>query len=118
MNSKEQMRIDLETQIRQLTQKLADDRRTYERKIDVQIITIQTHEKRILFLEQEVLSLQAHLKKKEDVEDQLDEALKREQDNQAARDYLQKELEQSTDYILDLEERVYKANKTSLELLR
>ena len=31
---------------------------------------------------------------------------------------LQKELETASDYILELEEKVYKANKTSLELLR
>ena len=29
-----------------------------------------------------------------------------------------KELENATDYILELEEKVYKANKTSLELLK
>ena len=56
--------------------------------------------------------------KKKDVEDQLQEALNREKDNQAARDTLQKELENATDYILELEEKVYKANKTSLELLK
>jgi hypothetical protein len=31
---------------------------------------------------------------------------------------LQNELENATDYILELEEKVYKANKTSLELLK
>jgi septal ring factor EnvC (AmiA/AmiB activator) len=31
---------------------------------------------------------------------------------------LQKELENATDYVLELEEKVYKANKTSLELLK
>ena len=44
--------------------------------------------------------------------------MQREQDNQAARDNLQKELDHATDYILELEEKVYKANKTSLELLK
>lgn len=52
------------------------------------------------------------------MEDQLHEALEREKDNHAARDTLQKELENATDYILELEEKVYKANKTSLELLK
>jgi hypothetical protein len=32
--------------------------------------------------------------------------------------HLQKELETASDYIFALEEKVYKANKTSLELLR
>ena len=34
------------------------------------------------------------------------------------RDKLQAELETASDYILELEEKVYKANKTSLDLLR
>jgi hypothetical protein len=36
----------------------------------------------------------------------------------AQKDQLLKELETASDYILELEEKVYKANKTSLELLR
>ena len=48
----------------------------------------------------------------------MDEALARESEGQAARAKLQSELENSTDYILELEEKVYKANKTSLELLK
>jgi len=35
-----------------------------------------------------------------------------------AKEQLQKELETASDYILALEDKVYKANKTSLELLR
>jgi len=64
------------------------------------------------------MSLEEILSKKTDVEIQLEECLRREQDNQAARDNLQKELEDASDYILELEEKVYKANKTSLELLK
>jgi len=36
----------------------------------------------------------------------------------AQKENLQRELESATDYILELEEKVYKANKTSLELLK
>jgi len=64
------------------------------------------------------MSLEEMLAKKTDVEQQLDEALRRERDNQAARDALQQEVESASDYILELEEKVYKANKTSLELLK
>jgi chromosome segregation ATPase len=64
------------------------------------------------------MSLEEMLAKKIDVEQQLDEALRRERDNQAARDSLQQEIESASDYILELEEKVYKANKTSLELLK
>ena len=46
------------------------------------------------------MSLEEILSKKTDVERQLEECLRREQDNQAARDNLQKELEDASDYIL------------------
>ena len=64
------------------------------------------------------MSLEEMLAKKTDVEQQLDEALRRERDNQVARDSLQQEIDSASDYILELEEKVYKANKTSLELLK
>ena len=94
------MRVKFETQINSLT------------------ITIETLEKQVLVLKSNVIALEEDLQKKKDVEAQLDEALKREQLNQDARENLQKELENATDYILELEEKVYKANKTSLELLK
>ena len=65
-----------------------------------------------------IISLEQIIEKKSDVERQLDEAEARENDNRAARETLRKELEESTDYVFDLEEKVYKANKTSLELLK
>ena len=58
------------------------------------------------------MSLEEILSKKTDVERQLEECLRREQDNQAARDNLQKELEDASDYILELEE---KGERTSLK---
>jgi len=63
-------------------------------------------------------ALEEDLYKKKDVEQQLKECLHREKENQTGRDKLQDELQNATDYILELEEKVYKANKTSLELLR
>ena len=62
--------------------------------------------------------LEEMLSKKDDVESQLDAGLKREYEGRQGRDQLQKELESATDYILELEEKVYKANRTSLELLK
>lgn len=93
-------------------------RSSYELRINKLTITIETHEKTILMRDSKILSLEELLRKKEDVEKQLDDALKREQDNQKGRDALRVELENGTDYILELEEKVYKANKTSLELLK
>lgn len=48
----------------------------------------------------------------------MEEAVAREKEGNEARDKLKKEMEACTDYALDLEEKVYKANKTSLELLK
>ena len=62
--------------------------------------------------------LEGMLAKKADVENQLDRALKREFASQQSRDALQSELDTAADYLLELEEKVYKANKTSLELLK
>ena len=53
-----------------------------------------------------------------DIEAQLREQLQAKNDDLAAREELQKALDNATDYILELEEKVYKANKTSLELLK
>jgi chromosome segregation ATPase len=62
--------------------------------------------------------LRETLKKKEDVEDQIRMAREHIAEQDAQKQQLQKELETASDYILELEEKVYKANKTSLELLR
>lgn len=80
--------------------------------------TQDQNEKTILGLKTKILSLEEELARKEDVEAQLAEALQREKDNQRAREQLKQELDNGTEYILELEEKVYKANKTSLELLR
>tara|TARA_B110000305_G_C19167968_1_gene505810 strand:+ start:429 stop:596 length:168 start_codon:yes stop_codon:yes gene_type:complete len=53
-----------------------------------------------------------------DVKEQLSETTKRLEENQQSRGSLQKDHENATDYILELEEKVYKANKTSLDLLK
>lgn len=64
------------------------------------------------------LELTAQLERKKDVESQLEEARQREKDNLAAREHLQSEVENGTEYLLELEEKVYRANKTALELLK
>lgn len=90
----------------------------YETEINKLIITVRELETSVLNKNGKIMSLEELLAKKTDVERQLDESRRREQDNHAARDSLQKELEDASDYILELEEKVYKANKTSLELLK
>jgi uncharacterized coiled-coil DUF342 family protein len=72
----------------------------------------------ILQLESKVLQQEQDLKVNEDIADQLAKCQQQLQESMDARDQLQKEVETASDYILALEEKVYKANKTSLELLK
>jgi hypothetical protein len=97
---------------------MEDMRAQMQAEIDSLKLIIIEKDKIILQHETTIITLKETIVKKEDIEDQLAEALEREKDNQAAREALQKELENATDYILELEEKVYKANKTSLELLK
>ena len=73
---------------------------------------------KVLNLESVVLTKTEIIYKKQDVEAQLDQARNHIVQLTEQKGLLQSELEQGTDYILELEEKVYKANKTSLELLK
>lgn len=64
------------------------------------------------------LVLQEELERLKDIEAQLREEQQKNHDLQKAREKLLQEYEACTDYILELEEKVYRANKTSLELLK
>ena len=72
----------------------------------------------VLSLESTVLSQRELLTKKEDVEEQLETAQNENSQLINQKEKVQNELESATEYILELEEKVYKANKTSLELLK
>ena len=48
----------------------------------------------------------------------MEDASVKEKDNVEAREKLKQDLDNGTEFILELEEKVYKANKTSLDLLR
>lgn len=69
-------------------------------------------------LESVLISKNEIIRKKEDVEAQLETARKHITELTGQKANLQAETEGGTDYILELEEKVYKANKTSLELLK
>ena len=114
----ESLREQKDKTIADLSNQMDEQRAAYESNIDKLTITIETQEKKILVLKSNMTALEEDLYKKKDVEQQLKECLHREKENQTGRDKLQDELQNATDYILELEEKVYKANKTSLELLR
>ena len=117
-NQMEEMRKVKDEEIRQLKATMETMRSTMQTEIDILRIRVTERDGKILSLESEIITLKETITKKEDIEEQLEEALNRERDSAEARENLQKELENATDYILELEEKVYKANKTSLELLK
>ena len=84
----------------------------------MQNIQIQELTKTVLAHESTIISLTEVIEKKKDVELQLATAQDANAKLFAQKEALQRELETATDYILELEEKVYKANKTSLELLK
>lgn len=102
----------------QLQAQVEEQRDAFERKINELELTIKKKESQILSLNSTVLELREVIARKEDVEDQLAMARGEIARLDAQKMQLQKELETASDYILDLEDKVYKANKTSLELLR
>ena len=71
-----------------------------------------------LELNSTILELKETIRQKEDVEDQIEMARKQVQNVDEQKLKMQQELETASDYILELEEKVFKANKTSLELLK
>jgi len=114
----EKMRNHKDKELKDLAHNMESMRAKMQIEIDSLKLIIITKEGIILKLETTIIELRVTIVKFVDIETQLSEALAREVDNHAARESLQKELENATDYILELEEKVYKANKTSLELLK
>ena len=84
----------------ELRSKMEQQRITYETRIDELTITIEKKVQIILSKDSEILSLEQVLEKKKDVESQLQETVDRCTTGEKARENLQQELEQGTDYIL------------------
>ena len=108
---KNKMQIDLEDRLRKLNLK-------YEEDIHCRDITIKTHEETILQLNSIILEQKQVIRVNDDIADQLKSSVSQLGNMTAQKDKLQHEIETASDYIFALEEKVYKANKTSLELLK
>ena len=93
-------------------------RKDYESKVDDMDQKIKMQSQNILELNSTILENKEILRQKADVEDQIKMSRDHIAQIDAQKLQLQKELETASDYILELEEKVYKANKTSLELLK
>ena len=83
------------------------------------IVTLSLgHTSKILELTSTIIELREVITVKRDVEAQLDRARDQISHLDSQKTQLIKEIETASDYIIEMEEKVYRANKTSLELLR
>ena len=114
----EAMRVEKDLEIKNLHIKWAEERTTLTLKIDELTAKILVLERQLLEKTSIIISLEQIVEKKADVERQLAEALDRENKNREAREKLRRELDEATDAVFELEEKVYKANITSFELLK
>ena len=126
-HEKDELRKQKDAQIRQLEREKEEQREFYDRKINELELLIKSNifqlivigqQQTILELNSTIIELREIITRKEDVEDQLQKTQQHLALIDAQKTQLQRELETASDYILELEEKVYKANKTSLELLR
>ena len=112
------MRIQKDQRIAYLEDQFEQLRNTSQIKIDQQQVEINTLTTKVRELTTIIISLKEVITKKEDVEAQLASAHLTIENLEERHAKIRSELEQASDYILSLEEKVYKANKTSLELLK
>lgn len=65
-----------------------------------------------------VAALETELERRKDVESQFETQRNRNQELDSQKEILQNEQLTASDYILEIEHKLYKANKTSLELIK
>jgi len=110
--------LEKDAQIRVIVKDREEARSVYEIRITELEIIIKNHVRSISELRGLIIQLKSTLEQKSDVESQLAAERQRNAQLDEQKSILQKEQETASDYILELEDKVYKANKTSLELLR
>lgn len=112
------MRQAKDARISELEEQFEALRTSTTTKINEQNVTIQQLQSRVHSLQTTIISLKEIITKKEDVEAQLATSQRLNAELTAQKAELQERLDEASEYIIDLEEKVYRANKTSLELLK
>ena len=118
MEEQEALRKHKDCQIGKMIKNIEEERHKTSHDISDLKETVLAREHTINEKNSQILALEEMLNKKADIEDQIAEALEREDENKKGRDALQKEIQNQTQFVLELEEKVYRSNKTSLELLK
>ena len=101
-----------------MTSEKEEIRKKAEVEIDQVSKDLKISEFQLTELKSSVIALTAELARKNDVESQLDIQRNRSTQLDDQKLILQNEQLTASDYILDIENKLYKANKTSLELIR
>jgi chromosome segregation ATPase len=114
----ESTRLAKDVEIRQLHIQIETQRSQYDVRINTLNITIETLRAELLGARSKITSLEELLARKADVERQLEHAGVTDKAHCDAREQLRLQMGQATDYSIELEEKCYKAQRTSLELLK
>lgn len=114
----ENTRAAKDLEIRNLNIQMETMRAQFTAEINQLKITISTLQTEVLGLKSKIVSLEELLAKKADVERQLERAVATDQEHADAREKLRQQLGLATDASIELEEKCYKAQRTSLELLK
>jgi chromosome segregation ATPase len=116
--SLERLRAEKDLSIRGISLDKERARAEFEAHINEVELLAKRQEHNIVELRSQTLELRTHLVQKQDVEAQLSGERDRNEQMDQQKQQLQREQETASDYIIELEDKVYKANKTSLELLK
>ena len=114
----ETQRVEKDAVIKQLTLEKEAIRKEAEAQINQLEAELKSQEYQLTELKNSVIALTAELARKNDVESQLETQRNRTSQLDNQKEILQNEQLTASDYILDIENKLYKANKTSLELIR
>ena len=112
------MRTAKDAEIKKLVASIEEYRVRYETIINEKSNIIKVLTSTLLEKDSEILALNTILAKKADVEEQLRIAREHEAQMDKAKQRLQSELENASAYIIELENKFYKSQQTSLELLK
>ena len=114
----EKMRAEKDAAYKKLQAEKAMARQQSETVINEKAEIIKGLTQKMLKHEAQILELQATLELKADIEEQLAMERAHSQQIDGQKQKLQSELENASSYIIELEEKFYKSQQTSLELLK
>lgn len=114
----DEMRTELEAQIRKLELEKEQQRENDQLKIDELSLTLEKCNQNIIALDGNKLELETKLQKKQDVEEQIGSWKAHHDTMEMNKGELQEQLESASAYIVQLEEKFYNSQTTQLDMLK